>query len=120
MESFIARAKTEFDFILMDTPPIAIVTDAILLTRYSDANIFVIRHNYSPRDVLYLVDELSFKRNIPNLGILINDVKVTSYYAYGKKYSYNYGYGDVYNDYYSDHKKYNWRQRMIRKILKNF
>lgn len=117
MEKFITRAKNEFDFILIDTPPIAIVTDAILLSRYSDANIFVIRHNYSPRDVLYLVDELSNKRNVPNIGILINDVKVNSYYAYGKKYSYNYGYSDIYNDYYSDHKKPTWRQRMIKRIF---
>ncbi len=120
MEAFIARAKDEFDYILMDTPPIAIVTDAILLSRFSDANIFVIRHNYSPRDVLYLVDELSFKRHVPNIGILINDVKVTSYYAYGKKYSYSYGYGDVYNDYYSDHKKPNWRQRMVKRFVQGF
>ena len=104
----------------MDTPPIAVVTDAILLSRFSDANIFVIRHNYSPRDVLYLVDELSTKRNVPNLGILINDVKVNSYYAYGKKFSYNYGYGDIYNDYYSDHKKPNWRQKLMKRIFQGY
>jgi capsular exopolysaccharide synthesis family protein len=91
METFITRVKQDFDIIIMDTPPLAIVTDAFLLTRFSNAFLFVVRQNYSTKAVLQLVDDLQTKRNLQNIGILINDVKVVSYY--GRKYGYNYGYG---------------------------
>lgn len=91
METFINMAKQHFDVIIMDTPPLAIVTDAFLLTRFSNSFLFVVRQNYSTKAVLQLVDDLQIKRNIPNIGILINDVKIVSYY--GRKYGYNYGYG---------------------------
>ncbi len=91
IETFIAKAKQDFDVIIMDTPPLAIVTDAFLLTRFSNAFLFVVRQNYSTKAVLQLVDDLHSKRDLSNIGILINDVKVVSYY--GRKYGYNYGYG---------------------------
>lgn len=91
MEVFINKAKESFDIIIMDTPPLAIVTDAFLLTRFSNAFLFVVRQNYSTKAVLQLVDDLQTKRNLSNVGILINDVKIVSYY--GRKYGYNYGYG---------------------------
>lgn len=116
MEEFIARVRNEFDIILMDTPPIAIVTDAVLLTRFSDGNIFVVRHNYSTKDVLNLVDDLCFKRGI-NIGILVNDVKFSSYYGYGKKYSYSYGYGNVNSDYYGDYKKPTFKEKIIKNLF---
>jgi tyrosine-protein kinase Etk/Wzc len=99
MDEFITEAKKEFDVIILDTPPIAIVTDALLLTHFSDAFIFVIRQNYSTKPVLQLVDDLYNKRSLNNVGILINDVKVNSYYGYNRRYSYGYGYyGYGYSD----------------------
>lgn len=92
MDEFITRARNEFDIVILDTPPIAIVTDALLLTHFSDAFIFVIRQNYSTKSVLQLVDDLYTKREMNNVGILINDVHINSYYGYGRKYSYGYGY----------------------------
>jgi capsular exopolysaccharide synthesis family protein len=92
MDEFITKAKNDFEVIILDTPPIAIVTDALLLTHFSDAFIFVIRQNYSTKPVLQLVDDLYHKRSLNNVGILINDVKVNSYYGYNRRYSYGYGY----------------------------
>ena len=116
MEEFMERVRKDFDVILMDTPPIAIVTDAVLLTRFSDGNIFVVRHNFSTKDVLNLVDDLSVKRGV-NIGILVNDVKYNSYYGYGKKYSYSYGYGNVYSDYYGDYRKQTFKEKLIRNLF---
>lgn len=104
MEEFIERAKEVFDVIILDTPPIAIVTDALLLSRLSDAVIFVVRQNYSTKDVAYLVEDLHYKKGIKNVGILINDVKINSYYGYGRKYGYGYGYGYGYS--YGDEEYY--------------
>jgi capsular exopolysaccharide family len=91
METFVNKAREEFDVIIMDTPPLAIVTDAFLLTKFSNSFLFVVRQNYSTKAVLQLVDDLYTKRNLTNIGILINDVQIVSYY--GRKYGYNYGYG---------------------------
>ena len=102
IEDFITKARQDFDVIIMDTPPLAIVTDALLLTRFSDANIFVVRQNYSSKDVLKLVDDLHFKRDIKNIGILVNDVDYSKNYGYGKKYGYGYSYGYGYEVYYGE------------------
>lgn len=108
MEAFVQKIREDFDMIVMDTPPIAIVTDAVLLSRFSDAVIFVVRQNYSTKDVIHLVDDLHVKKDVKNIGILINDIKASSYYGYGRRYNYGYGYGYGYNysngeeDYYNE------------------
>lgn len=110
MDKLIEYLKKEFDYIILDTPPVAIVTDAILLSKYSNASVFVVRQNFSSKDVILLADELSEKQSLKHLNILINDVRVPGYYGYsykyGSKYGYHYGYGYGYytyeHDYYSD------------------
>jgi capsular exopolysaccharide synthesis family protein len=91
MEEFMEHAKNEFDIIILDTPPLAIVTDAMLLVRHANATLFVVRANYSSTDVLKLVEELREKEDIVNLGIVVNDIKFSKY-LYGNKYGYKYGY----------------------------
>jgi tyrosine-protein kinase Etk/Wzc len=102
MDSFIQKAKKDFDFIILDTPPLAIVTDAYVLSRFANAFLFVVRQNYSSKAVLQLVDELHFKRGLSNVGIVINDVKISNYYGrkYGYSYGYSYGYGGDGGGYY--------------------
>ncbi|MBT3209654.1 MAG: CpsD/CapB family tyrosine-protein kinase, partial [Bacteroidetes bacterium] len=90
MEDLISYAKKEYDYVIIDTPPVALVTDALILSRFSDLNIFVIRQNYSKKSVLSLIEELDSNQNMKNLGILVNDVMVPSYYGYGYG---GYGYG---------------------------
>lgn len=110
MDSLMVELRKEFDYIILDTPPVAIVTDALLLSKYSDATIYVVRQNFSSKEVLNLADELSEKGNLKQLNILVNDVKVPGYYGYtyryGSRYGYSYGYGYGYyasgHDYYGD------------------
>ena len=100
MKDFLYKAKKEFDYVILDTPPVAIVTDAILLTQFTDTNIFIVRQKYSSKNVVQYIDELFNKKNIKNLSLLVNDVKIQSYYGYGYGYSYGYGQG-----YYGDEDK---------------
>lgn len=93
---FIESMKTKFDYIVIDTPPIAIVTDALLLKDLINTYIFVIRHDYSDRSVLKLVDELYTRRGVSNMSILVNDIQVKGYYGYNYSYNYGYGYGYTY------------------------
>lgn len=103
MKSFMEIARSNFDIIIMDTPPVAIVTDPILLSKFSDTNIFVVRQNYSNKNVIQLIDDLHHKIKLTKLGILVNDIKLNGYYGYGYNYGYGYGYGYNYGqEYYGE------------------
>ena len=75
MTEFMNRMKKEYDFMVIDTPPIAIVTDALLLKDLVDIHVFVIRHGYSSKQVLQLVEDLYTKRGLKNMTLLVNDVQ---------------------------------------------
>ena len=78
------------DTIILDTPPIGLVTDARTLMHFADTSIYVLRADYSKKGFLRSIEKLS-KEDIPGLGILLNDVKM-SRNGYGYGYSYGYGY----------------------------
>lgn len=105
MESFIEKAKKQFDFIIVDTPPIAVVTDALLVSSFTDVYLFVIRQRYSSKNTLELIQEIYDTNRLKKMGIIINDVSTSGYYGYGLRYGYSigyYGYSYGYN-YYGDY-----------------
>ena len=88
------KLKEIYDFIIIDTPPVGLVTDAFLLTKYTDANVFVVRQNYTLKKVFGAIIKDIETRKSALIQILINDVRLDrGSYGYG----YGYGYG-----YYSD------------------
>jgi tyrosine-protein kinase Etk/Wzc len=102
MRQFIEKAKAEFDYIFIDTPPIAIVTDALLLATYVDVNLFIVRQRYSSCNTLELIEQLNKKGEMKNMTIVMNDINLSGYYGYGIRYGYSEGYGYVYgSNYYS-------------------
>jgi capsular exopolysaccharide synthesis family protein len=118
MEELMAELKNEYDYIILDTPPVAIVTDALLLSKFSNVTIFVVRQNFSSKEVLSLADELAEKGKMKHINILVNDLSVRGYYGnsykYGYRYSYGYRYGYNYgSDYYGEHDKpLTWNDRI--------
>jgi capsular exopolysaccharide synthesis family protein len=118
MEALMAELKNEYDYIILDTPPVAIVTDALLLSRFSNVTIFVVRQNFSSKEVLDLADELAEKNKMKHINILVNDVSVRGYYGnsykYGYRYSYGYRYGYNYgSEYYGENNKPpTWKDRI--------
>ncbi|MEA2043567.1 MAG: polysaccharide biosynthesis tyrosine autokinase [Bacteroidota bacterium] len=114
MASFIQEARNHYDYIIIDTPPVAIVTDALLLTHLVDAFFYIIRQNYSSKNVLNIVNEVKSKTKIKNFSIILNDAQIAGRYGY----KYNYGYG---RGYYTEDlsKRDGWRAFMKRKILKS-
>jgi len=105
IEEFFDEAKKRFDYIVLDTPPVAIVTDALLVSKYVDINIFVVRQRYTSKNTLGIIQELYVSRKLNNLCILINDISLTGYYGYGLRYGYTIRYGgytygyNLYGDY---------------------
>ena len=109
MAGFIAEAGKKFDFIIIDTPPVAIVTDALLASPFTDFYLFVVRQRYTSKNTLELIEELHKNNNIKSLGIVINDISMTGYYGYGLRYGYSMGYGYNYGyNYYNQYGKYGY------------
>jgi tyrosine-protein kinase Etk/Wzc len=96
MGEFIERARNEFDFIIVDTPPIAVVADTLLLSDYADINLFIVRQRFSSKNTLELIQELYQTDKLKNMGIIVNDISLTGYYGYGLRYGYYKGYGYTY------------------------
>jgi capsular exopolysaccharide synthesis family protein len=97
MDELIQKLKAIYDFILIDTPPLAIITDGLVLAKYADHTVFIVRQNYTPRAVLRTAGELYAQGKIRNLSLVLNDVFRTGpgygYAGYGYRYGYGYGYG---------------------------
>jgi len=102
MKKFMERVKKEFDYVIIDTPPVAIVTDALLLARYVDVNLFIVRQRYTSRNTLEMIEQLHNHGELKNMAIVINDINLSGYYGYGMRYGYTHGYGYSYGyNYYS-------------------
>lgn len=86
-KTLMAELKQQFDYIIIDAPPIGIVTDAQLLASYSDVCIYLVRQNYTLKKQLSIADDLSRSLKMKGLSIVVNDIKATKGYGYG----YNYG-----------------------------
>ncbi len=106
MNDFINEAKKKFDYIIIDTPPVAIVTDALLVSPLTDFYLFIVRQRYTTKNTLGLIEELHRNENIKSLGIVINDISTTGYYGYGLRYGYSGGYGYSYGYNYYGHGYY--------------
>ncbi|MFH2141006.1 MAG: polysaccharide biosynthesis tyrosine autokinase [Bacteroidota bacterium] len=127
MADLMGELQKIYDYIVLDTPPVALVTDALLLNKFTSINIFVVRQNYSSKSVLKFVNDLFAEKDMKSLSILINDVKVPSYYGYrsgygyrygGYGYSYGYGYGSGYGyGYYDDDEQIEKNSRFVSRIL---
>lgn len=108
MQEFMERVNREFDYVFIDTPPLAIVTDAQIMGKYSSLNIFVLRQKYSHKDALDFINKLKHEGKFRQMNIVVNDMEpglALGYrYNYGYSYSYGYGYHYKYKDdyYYSD------------------
>lgn len=99
--------KKHFDYIILDTAPIGMVTDTQLISRVAHASIYVCRADYTHKADYALINELNEQKKLPNLCTIINGLdmkkkkygyyygygKYGKYYGYGKKYGYGYGYG---------------------------
>lgn len=98
MHSLLERYEKYFDYVVIDLPPIGVVTDALVLSQWMDGLILAVRQNYTERkalaDTMYQIKKIGSKF----LGFVMTDAAVGEgsykhYSKYGKKYGYGYGYG---------------------------
>ena len=86
--------KKQFDYIIIDSPPIGIVTDAQLLAEYADICLYLVRQKYTYKSQLNIVSDLYANRKMKKMGIVVNDIDLSDSYGYGYGYGYGYTYGD--------------------------
>ena len=99
MIELITMLKKDYDCIVLDTPPIGLVTDGVVLMKNADISLFVVRHNYTKIKSLSIVNNLHHQKIIQNLNIIINDF---SYEDNSYGYGYGYGYGTDGYGYYAE------------------
>ena len=94
MEELITKLKEEYDYIIIDTPPIGLVSDALLLRQYVSNILVVIRQKYTKKAMVRDLETLYKNDELKGAGLVFNAVKMgRGYYGYG---GYNYGYGQGY------------------------
>ena len=94
MRRMFAELKTRFDYVVIDTAPIGLVSDAKSLAPYVDCALFVVRFNYTEKNKLEELSNNIDKNIFKKAGIIFNGIQPDSSYAY-HNYGYNsYGYGD--------------------------
>lgn len=113
-DEIINQLKQTYDIIIIDTPPIGIVADAIYSYQKADFPLYITRVNYSKRNFVYNINYLRDERGVKNLSVVLNGIEtINSRYGYGyskkgKTIGYGYGYGYSYGwseGYYSNNKK---------------
>jgi len=102
-EELISSLKENYDYIILDTPPIGLVSDAVELLKYADSTLYIVRQNYSQTGMLKMINEKYIKEEITNISIILNDFTMKLRYGgYGNGYGYGYGYGKYANGYGGD------------------
>lgn len=108
LDKAIETLKQNFDYVIMDTAPVGMVTDTLLIGRVADLSVYVCRADYTHKNEYTLINELAEKEKLPNLCTVINGIdlkrrkygyyygygKYGKYYGYGKRHGYGYGYGE--------------------------
>jgi capsular exopolysaccharide synthesis family protein len=128
LNAMIAELRTKYDFILFDTAPIGLVSDALPLIRVSDVNLFVIRTGKSKNSAATIPDRIANEYHLNNTFIVLNDFRVEHIYSRYYSTNYNnsnnyYGYYYIASDkdgggYYTRDKKKPWWKKTFQKLKK--
>ncbi|MEC7864038.1 MAG: polysaccharide biosynthesis tyrosine autokinase, partial [Bacteroidota bacterium] len=78
MQELVKELNKIYDYVIIDTPPIGLVTDGVLLMQHADVNLYVVRHAYSTTKALSVINNLYTQKQIKNVQIIINDFKYTT------------------------------------------
>lgn len=106
LEELFIYLKANFDVIIIDTAPVGMVSDAMALSRFADASLYIVRQGHTFKKQISLINEFNEQGKLPKISIIMNDVKQQlgyGYYGYGR-YGYGYGYSEK-SGYFTDEKQ---------------
>lgn len=103
VETMIKQLQTEFDYIIVDTAPVSLVTDTQVIAKFAHCFVYVARANHLDKQLLTIPERLYRENKLPNMAMLLNDTD--------HKKGYGYGYGEVYGPLPNE----KWYQKIIKK-----
>ncbi len=99
LNELLEELKQQYDYIVLDTPPLGLVSDALELLDYSDMSLYIVRQGHTKREMLNIINEKHKSKQIKNVSIVYNGFEQKGSYGYGYNYGYyNYGYGNDQDD----------------------
>ncbi|MFH7013789.1 polysaccharide biosynthesis tyrosine autokinase [Flavobacterium sp. FlaQc-52] len=110
MKELIDELKQEYDYIILDTPPVGLVSDALELAQYADVTLYIVRQNYTKKDMITLLNNRVKRGELNNASIVLNG------YENKAKYGSGYGYGAYSNGYYEEREK----EGVVKSLLNKF
>ena len=95
MDIFFDYLKTNYDYIVIDSAPVGLVSDSFSLGKYADAVLYIVRQRYTFKKQLEFINDLKRDGKLNNIALVINDINLAGRYGY-YGYGYGYGYGYMY------------------------
>ena len=114
MKELIDELKKKYDYIILDTPPVGLVSDALELAQYCDVTLYIVRQNVTKKDMITLLNNRVKRGELHNTSIILNGLENKAKYGTG----YGYGYGSYANGYYEEDKPQNLYQKIATRIRK--
>ncbi len=115
MQVLIEELKSRYDFIVIDTPPLGIVSDAFLLMPVADITLYIVRQGFSKLEYLRSLDDLHVEGKVKNVSIVLND----SVFSKNAGYGHNYGYVNSGSGYYEEDNNQNGIAKKFRRKKKD-
>jgi capsular exopolysaccharide synthesis family protein len=103
MKELIDELKQKYDYIILDTPPVGLVSDSLELAQYADVTLYIVRQNYTKKDMITLLNNRIKRGELNNASIVLNGYENKAKYSSG--YGYGYGYGAYSNGYHEEDQK---------------
>ena len=88
LDTIMTHLRDMYDYVLIDTAPVGLVTDTLQISRVTDVTVYMCRADYTPKESFDLVNSLSAEKKLPNMCVVLNGIDMSK-----KKYGYYYGYG---------------------------
>jgi succinoglycan biosynthesis transport protein ExoP len=115
MREFIEELKSKYDYIILDTPPVGLVADALELVQYADVTLYIVRQNYTKKDMITLLNTRIKRGELNNASIVLNGYESKA--KYGS--TYGYGYGAYSNGYHEEEVKTGFFKTIFNKFKKD-
>lgn len=115
MTELIEELKLKYDYIILDTPPVGLVSDALELVQFADVTLYIVRQNYTKKDMITLLNNRIKRGELNNASVVFNGFENKA--KYGSTYGYGYGYGAYSNGYHDEEPK-NGLVKIISKLFR--
>jgi capsular exopolysaccharide synthesis family protein len=114
MKELIEELKQKYDYIILDTPPVGLVSDALELAQFADVTLYIVRQNYTKKDMITLLNTRVKRGELNNTSIVLNGYENKAKYGT----AYGYGYGVYANGYHEEEVKPGFIKSLFNKFNK--